>query len=99
MGGDITVRSEQGHGSCFTLTIQAPAVQEAASAAPEEEELPLPALHILLVEDIELNVIVARSVLEKLGNSVEVAMNATTRWRCSIRTSSIWCCWTSSCRT
>lgn len=75
MGGDITVRSEQGHGSCFTLTIKAPAVQEAVSAAPEEEELPLPALHILLVEDIELNVIVARSVLEKLGNSVEVAMN------------------------
>lgn len=75
MGGDITVRSEQGHGSCFTLTIQPPAVQEAVSAAPEEEELPLPALHILLVEDIELNVIVARSVLEKLGNSVEVAMN------------------------
>ncbi len=36
MGGDITVRSEQGHGSCFTLTIRAPAVQEAASAAPEE---------------------------------------------------------------
>ncbi len=27
------------------------------------------------MEDIELNVIVARSVLEKLGNSVEVAMN------------------------
>ena len=37
--------------------------------------MPLPALHVLLVEDIELNVIVARSVLEKLGNSVEVAMN------------------------
>ncbi|MDE9567046.1 response regulator, partial [Xenorhabdus bovienii] len=32
-------------------------------------------LNILLVEDIELNVIVARSVLEKLGNSVDVAMN------------------------
>jgi two-component system aerobic respiration control sensor histidine kinase ArcB len=75
MGGDITVRSEQGHGSCFTLTIQAPAVQEAVSEVSEEEELPLPALHILLVEDIELNVIVARSVLEKLGNSVDVAMN------------------------
>ncbi len=29
---------------------------------------------MLLVEDIELNVIVARSVLEKLGNSVDVAM-------------------------
>ena len=36
--------------------------------------MPLPALHVLLVEDIELNVIVARSVLEKLGNSVDVAM-------------------------
>ncbi len=34
----------------------------------------LPALNVLLVEDIELNVIVARSVLEKLGNSVDVAM-------------------------
>ena len=29
----------------------------------------------MLVEDIELNVIVARSVLEKLGNTVDVAMN------------------------
>lgn len=36
--------------------------------------MPLPALNVLLVEDIELNVIVARSVLEKLGNSVDVAM-------------------------
>lgn len=75
MGGDITVQSVQGHGSCFTLTISAPAVQEVVNEAEQEEELPLPALHILLVEDIELNVIVARSVLEKLGNSVEVAMN------------------------
>jgi two-component system aerobic respiration control sensor histidine kinase ArcB len=75
MGGDITVSSVQGQGSCFTLSIKAPAVQEAESETAVEEELPLPALHILLVEDIELNVIVARSVLEKLGNSVEVAMN------------------------
>ncbi|WP_145476504.1 aerobic respiration two-component sensor histidine kinase ArcB [Yersinia similis] len=74
MGGDITVKSTQGAGSCFTLTIKAPAVQE-ASNAPSGDNIPLPALHVLLVEDIELNVIVARSVLEKLGNSVEVAMN------------------------
>ncbi|WP_145492529.1 aerobic respiration two-component sensor histidine kinase ArcB [Yersinia aleksiciae] len=74
MGGDITVKSVQGSGSCFTLTIKAPAVQQAASA-PSGDDMPLPALHILLVEDIELNVIVARSVLEKLGHSVEVAMN------------------------
>lgn len=75
MGGDITVCSEQGKGSCFTLTVNAPTLDEPLSEMDEEEELPLPALNVLLVEDIELNVIVARSVLEKLGNSVEVAMN------------------------
>lgn len=75
MGGDITVCSEQGKGSCFTLTVNAPTLDEPLSGMDEEEELPLPALNVLLVEDIELNVIVARSVLEKLGNSVEVAMN------------------------
>ncbi|CNE49729.1 aerobic respiration two-component sensor histidine kinase ArcB [Yersinia nurmii] len=75
MGGDITVKSTQGIGSCFTLSIKAPAVQDEVTSVPSDENMPLPALHVLLVEDIELNVIVARSVLEKLGNSVEVAMN------------------------
>ncbi|MFG1174114.1 aerobic respiration two-component sensor histidine kinase ArcB [Erwiniaceae bacterium CAU 1747] len=74
MGGDISVRSVQGQGSCFTLTLNAPRVKEEVEDEQPENALPLPALHVLLVEDIELNVVVARSVLEKLGNSVEVAM-------------------------
>ncbi|EFC1526505.1 aerobic respiration two-component sensor histidine kinase ArcB [Escherichia ruysiae] len=74
MGGDITVTSEQGKGSTFRLTIHAPSVAEEVDDAFDEDDMPLPALNVLLVEDIELNVIVARSVLEKLGNSVDVAM-------------------------
>ncbi|PHM39771.1 virulence sensor protein [Xenorhabdus mauleonii] len=74
MGGDIVVTSSLGKGSCFTLSVIAPAIDEQPVGEEEQDSLPLPALNILLVEDIELNVIVARSVLEKLGNSVDVAM-------------------------
>ncbi|MGL5741004.1 MAG: ATP-binding protein, partial [Plesiomonas shigelloides] len=74
MGGDIQVTSEEGKGTCFTLTVS---VRELAAAQPEDapvaEYVQRP-LHILLVEDIELNVIVARSVLQKLGHSLDVAM-------------------------
>lgn len=76
MGGDIQVESEIGTGSTFTLSIIAPVVEEEIiDSQASEDDYPLPALHILLVEDIELNVVVARSVLENLGNSVDVAMN------------------------
>ncbi|WP_313080779.1 aerobic respiration two-component sensor histidine kinase ArcB [Atlantibacter sp.] len=74
MGGDITVSSHPGKGSVFTLTVQAPRVAEEIDSTSDDDDMPLPALHVLLVEDIELNVIVARSVLEKMGNSVDVAM-------------------------
>ncbi|MDQ1212557.1 CheY-like chemotaxis protein/HPt (histidine-containing phosphotransfer) domain-containing protein [Pantoea anthophila] len=74
MGGDIRVQSAPGQGSCFTVEIKAPRIAEEVTDENVDDSLPLPALHVLLVEDIELNVIVARSVLEKLGCSVEVAM-------------------------
>lgn len=74
MGGDITVKSQPCQGSCFTLAIVAPEVAQMQEQVEDEEAMPMPALKVLLVEDIELNVLVARSVLEKLGSSVEVAM-------------------------
>lgn len=74
MGGNLTVVSELGKGACFTLEVVAEKYSENSQMIDPKEDTPLPALHILLVEDIELNIVVARSVLEKLGCSVEVAM-------------------------
>ena len=66
MGGTLEVDSEEGHGSCFTLEL---VVESLAEPAPEIE-LTTPALRILLVEDVELNITVATALLEKLGHSV-----------------------------
>lgn len=74
MGGDIFVKSEVGKGTLFTVFINAPV---AVKEIPQKEESPSASLKVLLVEDIELNVIVARSVLEKLGHTVDVAMTGT----------------------
>ncbi|OOF52538.1 ATP-binding protein [Rodentibacter genomosp. 2] len=71
MKGDIQVESQLGLGSTFDLTIYA---KEAHPINNYEPVQPLN-LSVLLVEDIELNVLVAKSVLEKLGHRVDVAMN------------------------
>ncbi len=72
MQGDISVSSEEGFGTTFTMTIHAPVVDN----IPEVEELPKQqALKIFMVEDIQLNIVVARSLLESLGHTVTVAMN------------------------
>lgn len=71
MDGDLSVKSELGKGSEFVLRFKAEDVvksQKSLISIPKT-------LHILLVEDIEVNVIVAKSVLEKLGYTVDVAMN------------------------
>ncbi|MBN7821044.1 aerobic respiration two-component sensor histidine kinase ArcB [Bowmanella yangjiangensis] len=70
MDGDIKVTSEVGKGTCFTVELPL-----AISTRPAQlAELKITGLKILLVEDIELNVIVAKALLEKLGQTVEVAM-------------------------
>lgn len=71
MGGDISVSSEEGFGSTFTVTICVP-LAEVSQTLPSPVEQK--SLNIFMVEDIELNITVARSLLESLGHSVSVAM-------------------------
>ena len=99
MGGDISVTSQPGKGATFTLTVHAPAIAEEVEDTLAEDDMPLPALNVLLVEDIELNVIVARSVLEKLGNSVDVAMTGKAALEMFERANMTLCCWIFSYRT
>ncbi|CZF84703.1 Aerobic respiration control sensor protein ArcB [Grimontia celer] len=71
MNGDITVDSEVGEGSNFTVTLEVPICEVVSNKEKvTSEQSPL---HILLVEDIELNITVATNLLESLGHSVEVA--------------------------
>ncbi|OBX11000.1 ATP-binding protein [Gallibacterium genomosp. 3] len=71
MNGNLTVSSAPNKGSTFTFTFKA---EEAVKLPPIVTIPELQHLSILLVEDIEINVIVARSILEKLGYHVDVAM-------------------------
>ncbi|MCQ9051278.1 aerobic respiration two-component sensor histidine kinase ArcB [Vibrio diabolicus] len=72
MDGDITVASEEGFGSTFTVSIHVPIVElEEPVIDAKRDNMHL---NIFMVEDIELNVTVAKSLLESLGHSVTVAM-------------------------
>jgi two-component system aerobic respiration control sensor histidine kinase ArcB len=72
MDGDITVASEEGFGSTFTVSIHVPVVElEEPIIDAKRDNMHL---NIFMVEDIELNVTVAKSLLESLGHSVTVAM-------------------------
>ncbi|PMH39766.1 aerobic respiration two-component sensor histidine kinase ArcB [Vibrio sp. 10N.286.49.B3] len=72
MDGDIEVSSEEGFGSTFTVSLSVPLVDsEGCDAVPEKCQK---SINIFMVEDIELNVTVACSLLESFGHTVTVAM-------------------------
>lgn len=71
-GGQIRVESELGKGTCFTLSLSL-AAAEAVSTEESAPTSPIPpaaeGLNILVVDDVEINRMVAEIILTKLGHS------------------------------
>jgi two-component system, sensor histidine kinase and response regulator len=86
MGGEVGVESRFGEGSTFWFTIRAGIVHHTGHTVPagltslgEPLDMPLPAgpegTRVLLVEDNEINQLVAQEILRDAGYLVEVAGN------------------------
>jgi len=76
MGGDLSIESEVGKGSCFRFSIAlASARHSAKPRVPAGKAVTLSGLTVLVVEDNAVNQRVARSLLERLGAKVVLAGN------------------------
>ena len=76
----LQLKSEPGKGACFYFTQTFPVSEEIAAEqgdnTPATGHVPLlSGIHILLVEDNPLNVLVAQTMLENNGATVDVATN------------------------
>ena len=74
MKGEIGVFSEEGRGSNFWFALTLPRAMEPALAptVPEAAEATGPFGHLLLVEDVDVNQVLARALLEAEGHRVDV---------------------------
>ncbi|HET7816510.1 MAG TPA: ATP-binding protein [Sphingomicrobium sp.] len=75
MGGTISVASTPGKGSAFRFELELPEGDPEASPGGESAALPAPPSRILLVEDVELNREIIRTMLERDGHAVEIAVD------------------------
>jgi CheY-like chemotaxis protein len=81
-GAQLQLKSEPEKGSTFFFEINFPVaapkiIEEPIdqSPAPTEESKPLTGMSILLVEDNEVNILVAKTFLSKWGATVDIAQN------------------------
>ncbi len=77
MGGDIYVNSISGQGSTFTFTIALNLATESMLNSKTEEISVNKTFNskILLVDDNDINILIAKTILKKLGTTVSIAKN------------------------
>ena len=76
MGGGITVKSEQGKGSEFTISLRFPVGEaKAGQMIPVSKASDFTGKKLLVVEDNELNLEIASTLLEEAGFEVDTAGN------------------------
>ncbi|MDP1792805.1 MAG: response regulator [Acidimicrobiales bacterium] len=69
MGATLEVDSKPGRGSTFSLELALPS----ESAEQPDNDTPAGRLHVLVVDDVNVNRLVVRRLLERLGHSVDEA--------------------------
>jgi two-component system, sensor histidine kinase len=77
MGGDISVTSEIGKGSVFTLQLRLPRANQPEAQAPQQppRQAPQTDLRLLVAEDNRTNMIITRKLLEPTVASITEAVN------------------------
>ena len=76
MGGSITVQTEKGKGTEFTITVGFPLAEPAEEICScEGEEISFEGLRALLVEDNMINMEIAQMLLDQAGFLIETAEN------------------------
>ena len=76
MGGSVWVSSKLGEGSCFEITLPLEIDENPVEAGElSRQDMDLTGVHILLVEDNELNLEIATYMLEDVGATITPAEN------------------------
>jgi PAS domain S-box-containing protein len=75
MGGEISVESEEGKGTRFVIKLPLEEASSETLTKPSENNRNLPALTILIVDDIAQNLELLKLMLERRGHTVHCACN------------------------